>query len=151
MSRNTNTETAGRIALLAPVPSHHLLSAKKVVEAYEMVAFGSNKFEVFRKLDKESNGGSADVYIYASHADGSFDPKVSWIARYRGSGEKCDPKLRPESTISDSPFGIYWIVDELREVELQQCLRVADLRGFGKNKPYGSKFVPEGPVLIDHP
>lgn len=151
LRRMLNENEKSKVALLAPVPKIHLQSALGTLDKWGSVAFGSNKFEVFQKLDKECDGKTVDVYIYASHADGSFDPDVSWLARYIRSVEHCDPKLRPTSSINDTPFGVYWIVDQLRCDDRKKRLHVAELKGFRKNKPYSLKFVPEGPLLIDHP
>jgi hypothetical protein len=150
MNKGRKSKTASRIALLAPVPIRHLESAPDTIKAWGKVAFGSNKFEVFDTLDKERNNELVDVYIYASHDGGRFYPEI-WLARYIESGERCYPNLRPASTNSDTPFGIYRVVDELRQVGSKKHLHVAELTAYGKDKPYGTRFVPEGPMLINHP
>lgn len=150
MNEDAKFKTASDIALLAPIPLRHLESALVIHKDCKMAAFGSDKSDVFRELDKVRNKQPVDVYIYASHADGHFDPEITWVARYIRSAEHCDRNLRPSSTITDTPFRIYWIVDELRR-ERKEHLRVAKLIGYGKDKQYGPKFVPKGPMLIKHP
>lgn len=146
------TETDACIALLAPVPLIHLQSAPS-----DKVAFGSNKVELFKQLDDERNDMPVDVYIYVSHPGGYFDQDISWFARYlkfeRSDSLKGtyrgDPRFRPDSTFDDTAFLGFWLVEALKRYD--GTLKIADLIGFGKKKPYGSKFVPHGPLLIKHP
>lgn len=44
-------QPAGNIALLAPVPLHHLQDGYQVARQQGKVAFGSMKWELFRELD----------------------------------------------------------------------------------------------------
>jgi len=145
-------KTAEDIALLAPVPLIHLKSGAAMKGR---VAFGSLAFELFLKLDQLRGADEVDVYLYASHAGGNHDPSVSWHARYVGfvqsvSGLHPNPAHRPESTVTDTPdSALFWEVEELRQ--LDSPIYIGNLKGFGKKKPYGHKFPPHGPVLIEHP
>ena len=145
-------KTAEDIALLAPVPSSILDSATKMPGR---VAFGSNAYALFLKLEELRGKDDIDVYIYASHAGGMRDAEVSWYARYVGfvrseSGFHPNPKHRPESTLTDTEAALFWEVEDLKR--LPQPIWIGKLKGLGrKNKPYGHNFPPRGPVLIDHP
>lgn len=149
--------TASNIALLAPVPVEHLNSGRETGETEGKVAFGSRAWEVFRELDHQRKGLPVDVYIYASHGD---DPRTlaSWHARYirhvesSGGAYPADKRYRPPSTASDSnDYAIFWEVEDLQLLPDHDRLNLAGLTGFGKKKAYGHGFVPEGPLLIEHP
>ncbi len=136
------------LALLAPVPLVHLLSALQV---QEWVAFGSMAFEVFDKLDKQRSDCHVDAYIYASLHDGSNVSRY-WRATYIGMSE-WDSELskhRPASTANETGWGIFWKVKNLREVSESEC-RINEMKGFGKSTKYKKFFIPEGPILIQHP
>lgn len=65
-------------SLLVSVPEIHLLSGQDVCEQEGKVAFGSQDFEVFRKLDQDRNDRVVKVFIYATLQDNrSFIPKVT--------------------------------------------------------------------------
>jgi hypothetical protein len=144
-------KTAEDIALLAPVPLDHLKSGA-IMEG--RVAFGSRAYELFLKLEKLRGDGDVDVYIYASHAAG-HDAEAAWHARYVGfvrseSGFHPNPEHRPESSLTDTPdSALFWEVEDLRR--LDPPVWIGKLTGLGKKKPYGHKFPPHGPVLIEHP
>jgi hypothetical protein len=152
-------KTAEDIALLAPVPLKHLESGEKMKGP---VAFGSLAYELFLRLDKLRGNDDVDVYIYASHS-GGHDSEVSWHARYVGfvrseSGFHPNPKHRPESTLTDTPdSALFWEVEDLKRLE--SPIWIGKLTGVDKKigkkivkkKPYGHKFPPHGPVLIEHP
>ena len=151
------TKTAENIALLAPVPLEHLLDAREIVETEGKVAFGSQRFDLFRQLDSERNGLPVDVYIYESRREGHPEGETLWRARYVGREESdlgahpSGMRFRPKSTTDDTAFAVFWEVDELRPAAQGEWCRLSDLTGFEKKKPYGQPFVPEGPILIEHP
>lgn len=155
-------QTCRTIALLAPVPLEHLIDGSLVAKEKGRVAFGSRKFDVFRKLDQERHGLPVDVYIYPSHGGGPRVFEVSWRAVYVGSVESQDGahpagmKYRPPSTAkyaSDNlgHWAAFWEVADLQELLQAERLTVAQFTGFGKKKPYGTNFPPEGPLLVEHP
>jgi hypothetical protein len=154
-------DTARNVALLAPVPLEHLLDGQTISAKEGRVAFGSRAWEIFRELDDLRRGQPVDVYIYASRAD---EPtfEVAWHARYVGYVESFDGahpagmRYRPPSTgkyptDNKGHWAIFWEVQGLRQLPARDRLRLADLTGSGKGKPYGRGFVPEGPILIEHP
>lgn len=153
-------ESSRSVALLAPVPRRHLDSGVEVLRREGRVAFGSRAWELFRKLDDLRCGEPVDVYIYASHEDGNAE--VSWLARYVRSVESQDGahpegmRLRPLTTASNESdnlghWAVFWELDELRCLEPHERHPMTDFTPFGKRKAYGKSFVPEGPLLIEHP
>lgn len=80
-------------------------------------AFVTKAWDLFNQLDHMCAGLPADVYIYESHAEGSFNGMVTWCARYvRLEPERHKAKpYRPKSTETDTFEGeVYWIIKELR-------------------------------------
>jgi hypothetical protein len=103
-----------------------------------------------------------DAYLYASHTDGPLILEATWHARYIGHVESVNGahpsgmRYRPPSTAkypSDNQghWAVFWEVESLREVSAAERRRLADFTGFGKRRPYGRNFVPEGPLLVEHP
>ena len=65
-------------------------------------------------------------------------------------------KFRPSSTgkyanDNSGHWAVFWEVEDLRPVPSSEWCDIAGLTGFGKKKPYGHPFVPEGPLLIECP
>lgn len=156
------TISAKNVALLAPVPEEHLLDGVNVIHVEGRVAFGSRAWEVFRELDALRKGHSLDVYIYASHADPPGPLEASWHGLYIGHVESvggahpAGMQFRPPSTSkypSDNigHWAIFWELNALEPVPAKARLKVTDLTGYGKPKRYSQPFVPEGPILIEHP
>lgn len=56
-------------AILAPVPQEHLVSGMPIAQEKGFVAFGSRKWELFRKIDEMRGDKPVPVLIYASHED----------------------------------------------------------------------------------
>jgi len=126
------------------------------------VAYGSRAWEVFRELDGLKKGIPIDAYIYASHTDGPPSFEASWYGRYIGHVESvggahpAGMRYRPPSTAqypSDNLgyWAVFWEVEQLREFASDERLRLADFTGFGKRRAYATLFVPEGPLLVEHP
>ena len=151
-------ETASNIALLAPVPLVHLISGCTTAENEGKVAFGSRAWEVFRQLDNERKDLPVDVYIYASHSD-DRRAVASWRARYVRKVETStgvypdDPRYRPPSTANDDQdhFALYWEVEDLHRLPDHEHIGLTNFTGYGKKRAYGRDFVPEGPLLVEHP
>lgn len=154
--------TALDVALLAPVPLEHLQDGQKVCTKEGRVAFGSRAWEVFRQLDSLRKGMPIDVYIYASHTDQPPKFKVSWHARYVRHVDSFNgahpegTRFRPPSTAkypddNQGYWAVFWEVEALRKLPQPEQMRLADFTGFGKRRAYRRNFVPEGPLLIEHP
>lgn len=156
------TLPAKNVALLAPVPEEHLLDGIDVIQHQGRVAFGSRAWEVFRDLDALRKGQAVDVYIYASHADPPGPLEASWRGLYVGHVESlggahpAGMRFRPSSTAqypSDNigHWAIFWELSLLEPIPTKERLAVTDFTGYGKSKKYVQSFVPEGPLLIEHP
>ncbi len=155
------TEVTFEVALLAPVPLAHIESAIEVCEKEGRVAFASNHFELFPKLDSIREGSFVDVYIYASFSNEDIGPQVSWVARYTGHVESIEGthpdgmRFRPPSTSSwegdnEGFWAVFWEVDQIRRLSPEEYIPIGKFSGFGKSKPYLRNFVPEGPILVNH-
>lgn len=152
-------------AILAPVPEMHLISVPKTInkladdssnEALK-VAFGSMAFEIFRKVDELRGNKAVFVFIYASHAaDQPLHSQVTWHCLYIGHIQSRNgrypgnEKHRPPTTSTDKPtWAIYWEVKELKL--LDSPLKMDSIKGLDKKSNYTSRFIPEGPLLIEYP
>lgn len=143
------------IALLAPVPEGLLVEGQRVCEAKGKVAFGSRAWELFRSLDGLRDGLPVDVFLYASHTD-RLEKVVSWRGRYVGHVEGIDGKhpegrkFRSRGALEDGSgwWAVFWEVEDLQPIE---PIPTAHLRGHKAEKDYGTPFVPEGPIIIEHP
>ncbi|MGI0484172.1 hypothetical protein ACN4EK_01975 [Pantanalinema rosaneae CENA516] len=156
-------------AMLAPVPEVHLISGLEAIaiqlDSDELspgqlpkVAFGSMDFELFGEAEQLRTGKAIDVFIYASQskAEQPLNPEVTWrgiYIGYVGSRRGRYPGkaiFRPASTLSDSPvWAVFW---ELQQLEpLTTPIPIGTLRGRNKKTNYPPRFIPEGPMLIEHP
>lgn len=156
-------------AILAPVPEMHLISGLEAIatqldsddlppDHQPKVAFGSMDFEVLGEVEKLRVGKAIDVFIYASHAKGDqpLNPEVTWRGVYVGyvasrRGRYPGKSIyRPQSTATDAPtWAVFWEVQALEQ--LKQPIPIGSLRGKNKKTNYPARFIPEGPVLIEHP
>jgi hypothetical protein len=64
--------------------------------------------------------------------------------------------FRPASTgmyeaDNSGHWAIFWEVDSLEQIAEGDRLDVGEFTGYGKKKPYGNAFSPEGPLLVEHP
>ncbi|MBL1179200.1 MAG: hypothetical protein FWK01_29775 [Pantanalinema sp. GBBB05] len=156
-------------AILAPVPEMHLVSGLEAIAAQidsdelspgqlPKIALGSMAFELFGEAEQLRAGKAIDVFIYASHsqAEQPLNSEVTWqgvYIGYVGSRRGRYPSksiYRPRSTASDSPvWAVFW---ELQQLEpLKTPIPIGNLRGRNKKTNYPSRFIPEGPMLIEHP
>jgi hypothetical protein len=144
-------------ALLAPVPEEHLISGLEAIAAQldsddlpaghlPKVAFGSMGFEVLAEAEKLREGKPVEVLIYASHAKGEqpLKPQATWRGLYVGS------IFRPQTTATDKlNWAVFWEIQELER--LKAPIPIGNLTGRNKKTTYPSRFIPEGPVLIESP
>jgi hypothetical protein len=135
----------------------HLESGLGVCAREGRLAFGSAAFDVFYRLDQERRGLPVDVYIYASHAE-LVRPQVSWRARYvgfvggvLGGVHPLGMKLRPPTTEGENPWPLFWEVEDLRWATSNEEIATGAFTGFGCSRPYRDNFIPEGPILLEHP
>ena len=103
-----------------------------------------------------------DVYIYASAREANSDAAPSWRATYIGfvpSSNGSHPngmRFRPKSTKTyaldnEGHWGLFWEVKDLKPTTSKNLFDIAEMTGFGKKRRYSKFFVPEGPILIEHP
>lgn len=162
-------ETTRKFAILAPVPEIHLVSGLEAIAAQvdsddvtslglPKVAFGSMAFEILRKADELRKERLVEVLIYASDAEGDrpLNSEVSWRARYIGhlpsrSGRYPGKSLfRPKAAATEKPiWAVYWEVQELEK--LKTPIPIASLQILSQKTNCKSRFVPDGPVLIEYP
>ncbi|MBV7380586.1 hypothetical protein [Maritimibacter dapengensis] len=149
-----------QIALLAPVPEEHLISALDTQKSAGKVAFGSNAWQVFNELREIAGDQEIDVYIYASDSRKFGPPKVRWTARYLGhvdSKNGAHPSgmtYRPTSTEqydadNRGHWAVFWEVDSLVELTKDEAIPMNLLSGRNSHKAFVSNFVPHGPTLIE--
>ncbi|MBR8834217.1 MAG: hypothetical protein DSM106950_09310 [Stigonema ocellatum SAG 48.90 = DSM 106950] len=152
-------------AILAPVPEIHLISGSETIakladessDETVKVAFGSMDFESLRKIDELRGNKAVKAFIYASNPAGDqpLNSQVSWHGLYIGHVPSRNgrypgkAKFRPPSTKTDKPtWAVFWEVQELQP--LTSPIAIASLKGLGKKSNYPSRFIPEGPVLIEY-
>lgn len=165
MNEAQGFDTAANIALLAPVPAEHLMSAMELLKTEEKVAFGSMNFLLFHELEAGRHGLPVDVYVYASGKEDCPDAAPFWRAIYIGFTPCSETKTgshpdgmtyRPESTKkyaldNEGHWLVFWEVKDLKPASQEDWWPIDEMTGYGKKKRYGKSFVPEGPYLIEHP
>jgi hypothetical protein len=149
-------------AILAPIPLEHLLSGQTIAKDNGFVAFGSRKWELFRKVDEMRDGAPVPVLIYPSHEDvvAKLSFVVTWAGWYVGSEESHNGKHsagmmhRPPTTeqyTADNMghWAVFWHVRDLIELPAAQRLPISAIQtvkgGWRKNAP------PHGPELVAMP
>ena len=115
-------------AILAPVPIMHLESGAPIASSKGYVSFGSQKWELFRDVDKLRHSHDVPVLIYASHEtdEAKLSFQVTWSAWYVGHvddgiSKRNDEKNghRPPTTASNphdnsSGWALFWRVRDLK-------------------------------------
>ncbi|SFP37201.1 hypothetical protein SAMN05216330_10719 [Bradyrhizobium sp. Ghvi] len=149
-------------SILAPVPLEHLLSGAEIASNAGFIAFGSRKWELFRKVDELRGGAPVPVLIYPSHEDLPAKDSliVSWVGWYVGCEESSNGKHsmgmthRPPTTgryTSDNRghWAVFWHVRDLHELPATQRLPISAIQtvkgGWRKSAP------PRGPELVATP
>ena len=155
----SQTETAPCFALLAPVPLPHIRSALEQMPGAPYVAFGSQKYELFERLDQERRGARIPALIYASHDQDRAEPSyvAEWFAWYVGSTTDQDEKFddqrkgrRPPSTAFNkgddaSNWAVFWRVTGLQRCPEGKSWRIGDLYSYrtGAERKDAAPFGPE--------
>ena len=148
---------ATHVALLAPVPLKHLIDGQEACEKrhHHTVAFGSMNWGLFEKLEALRGMLCIDVFIYASRSD-ELTHTATWHARYVGRAEALadgthprGERYRPESCAGEAGWAIYWEVMDLKR--LDPPIPLSDFRALESGENYKPTYLPEGPVLIEHP
>ena len=151
-------------AILAPVPREHLEEAPGVSASTGHVAFGSDKWELFRDIDARRNGSDVPVLIYASHNEASADwgYVVAWRGMYIGAvdtdlGKKEEERLnhRPPSTFkykgdNATGWGIFWKVQGLVQLPAADRRELREFQSYRTGKER-ENAAPRGPEVILRP
>jgi hypothetical protein len=151
-------------AILAPVPKRHLLSGKAVPPSKVYVSFGSQKWELFRKVDKLRDGQDVPVLIYASHetAKAKFSFRVTWSASYVGGVEDEASKIEDAATARRPPttydqegdypndWAVFWRVRHLKELPDKLHVQIKSLKQY-KSQYWTMKNPPLGPEIVSRP
>lgn len=154
--------TATDFAILAPVPLEHLQSGAQIAKDTGFVAFGSRKWELFRKVDEMREGLAVPVLIYPSHEDVPAKDSfiVSWAGWYLGAEET--PNGRHSGGMAHRPpttgqyggdnqgyWAVFWHVRDLIDLPQSQRLPISAVQtikgGWRKDAP------PRGPELVATP
>ena len=155
-------EVIHHFAILAPVPEEHLLTGREVAEAKGYVAFGTKKWELFRRIDEMRGEDPVPVLIYPSHEDepGKLHYVVSWFGWYcghvvsKGGAHPSGMTYRPPSTSkykgdNSGSWAAFWHVRDLRELPADKRLPISKVGtikgGWRKDAP------PRGPELVALP
>lgn len=149
-------------ALLAPVPYEHLASGLDICRTEGKVAFGSRAFEVFRDLERLTQGGSPPVLIYASSDDAKFPTRATWLGVFAGAVETNNGRhpdgmtFRPPTTVQYTGdnlghWAVFWEVSALRQVGYKEGVSIGNLHGYRSKKQYMKNYRPEGPMIIENP
>lgn len=151
-------------ALLAPIPAMHLESALAVAQATGFVSFGSQKWELFREVDKLRLGADVPVLIYPSHErdEAKVTFRVTWSAWYIGHTDDGLTKREDEKTGHRPPttFGfpednstgwaIFWRVRDLTPLAPERQCPIKELESF-KTEYWRKNAPPRGPEIIARP
>jgi hypothetical protein len=154
--------TTKDFAILAPVPLEHLQSGAQIAKDAGFVAFGSRKWELFRKVDEMRNGLTVPVLIYPSHEDAPAKDSfvVCWAGWYVGSEES--PNGRHSAGLTHRPpttgqyggdnqgyWAVFWHVRDLIALPQGQRMPISAIQtikgGWRKDAP------PRGPELVATP
>jgi hypothetical protein len=145
------------IAILAPVPAILLKSATDTCAAVGRVAFGTEAWEFFAKVNEEYCEG-LPVLVYATPRYGDPDKlcdpgKVTFRGVYLGltraqAGKHPNPAVRPSATINDTDWACFWEVSDLVHLSKQDRIAVTSLAAEAQKKPLSNGFVPHGPMLV---
>ena len=152
------------VGLLAPVPAIFMRSAMNTCAERGTVAFGTNAFEVFAKLD-EQYGEGMPVLICPTGQHGDPDRVctpgfASFRAVYRRTqqawrGKHPTPAFRPAATVEgdqqDSTWAVFWEVSSLIQLPIANRIPVAKLTAEGKKRALPFGFVLHGPTLVTAP
>lgn len=143
------------IALLAPLPMVHLDAARR--DRMSTIAMGTRAWETLRQFT-EVGGMGAPVLIYASLAEGSARPVVSWsgvFGQYQEAGqgglvprrwERFRPATMGPQDEEGGHFAGYFTVRELSELETP--ISIADLRLWASDRLPDRGFVPHGSTIV---
>lgn len=149
------------VGIFAPVPATILLSAVETCSKAGRVAFGSDDWQFFAKIDKDYGEG-LPVLIYPTHRDGDPDKLcapgyATFWGTYLGkklakAGKHPNPAVRPPATIegpsADTDWTLFWEVGNLVQLAKPDRVAITSLTAEGQKKPLANGFTPRGPKLV---
>ena len=149
-------------AILTSVPLEHLVSGASVANETGFVAYGSKKWDFFRRVDELRNGAPVPVLIYPSYQVAGVRPsfKVSWVGNYIGSEESGNgqhssgllhrpPSTFKYSTDNNGHWAVFWHVQGLKELEPVHQINISDIMTIAGK--YRKGAPPRGPEMIELP
>lgn len=116
-------------------------------------------------LTVNAYGLPVDVYIYASGRETELNAPRFWLATYLGfvhckdsepgshpDGIKYHPKSTEKYPLdNEGHWGLFWEVKDLSPASQRDFRPIDETTGYARKRRYGKFFVPEGPILIEHP
>ncbi|RWE54181.1 hypothetical protein [Mesorhizobium sp.] len=136
-------------AILAPVPLEHLQSGKSIAEKEGFVAFGSRKWELFRKVDEMRDGAPVPVLIYPSHEDVPAGAEESGSGKHSKGMQHRPPTTGQYTSDNQGHWAVFWHVKGLFELPKGQQMPISAVQtvkgGWRKDAP------PRGPELVAAP
>ncbi|MCJ2086452.1 hypothetical protein MKK88_10670 [Methylobacterium sp. E-005] len=145
------------VAILAPVPAVIIDSAMETCAREGVVAFGTNAFEVFHRVEEEYGTGIPVIIKPTSrygdpkgYARMSFSGKFERFTKADRQGLHPEPEKRPAVTLSpedpDTPVYGFWEISNLRLMPNQ--VSMGSLRAVGKKTPLPATYKFQGPLLV---
>ena len=127
------------------------------------VAFGSNKWELFREIDKLRQGRKIAALLYPSYDDTALhlNYMISWFGWYaghvesKGGAHPLGMKHRPPTTAkypADNAgyWSVFWHVAGLHELPKGKRLKISGTESWASGK-WRKSAAPRGPELIALP
>jgi hypothetical protein len=131
-------------AVIAPVILKHLSSALEKSK----FQFGTDAAAAtINKIRNILISRHVDIYI----CDGSKKdklPVVTWRAVLEEISEESNPDLRPESTLTDTPFAYYFTVSNLYSLPENKWMFIDRFWGVRKKDCYQPDYNPRKPTLV---
>lgn len=151
-------------AILAPVPRAHIESGEGIARTTGYVCFGSDKWELFREVERRRAGREVPVLLYASHNEelAEWGFVVAWTGLYIGVVEDASEKRRDEQAGHRPPttarhpndnargWGVFWRVKALRELSAAERRELRELQSYRTGKDRDQR-APRGPEIIVRP
>lgn len=145
-------------ALLMALPQIHLVAGQSVCQHQGKVAFGSQESRLFRHLDLSRHGDQVDSFIIAITPERPIEVAVTWHGIYLGhvqaAPEGTHPdkaRYRPHTDYENDYPGHWQVFWEVRDLRPIAPISVGDLKRFDHQQRFDPQFMPERPLLIEHP
>lgn len=151
-------------AILASVPEEHLDDGLPMCAETGFVAYGSQKWELFRKVDEMRGGESVPALIYPSDQDSPDGPHyvIQWTGWYIDHVDSIDgthpdgATRRPQSTFKyrDDNTGFWavlWHVAELQNLPEREWQAIASVRSYATGEFWQEGHPPRGPEVVARP